>query len=375
MKRILVFGMTENPGGVENFLINYYRHIDREAVQFDFLCNTDQAVAYESELKRLGARVYHIVSRRQNRKMFRSQLTGLFDAHAKEWEAIWVNVCSLANIDYLKTAKAYGIKRRIIHSHNSGNMEGIIRRVLHEWNKLKVHRFATDYWACSEEAAEWFYTKTGGKRIVIIPNAIDTEHFQYDSGKREIIRSEYGLKDRFVIGNIGRLHFQKNQSFLIDVFAEYSKKNNDAYLLLVGGGADEDKLKNKVEKMGLAKCVAFAGVQHDIAAFLDSFDIFIFPSLFEGLGIAALEAQANGMPVLLSEGCPPDVVVNGNVSRLPLSAGTDAWCREIDLLRRQGRDNTSEIENRFRAHGFDIINEALRLEKLLTDERTIISDC
>ena len=131
MIRILVFGMTENPGGVESFLMNYYRHIDKNKIQFDFLCNSYNKVAYEDELISLGGRVYHITSRSKNYIKFTKELKELFDTHSSEWDGIWVNVCSLANIDYLKYAKKYGIKKRIMHSHNSHHMDGRLSGLLH----------------------------------------------------------------------------------------------------------------------------------------------------------------------------------------------------------------------------------------------------
>ena len=133
--RILVFGMTENPGGVESFLVNYYRHIDRNKIQWDFLCNSHNPVAYEDELISLGGRCFHISARSADRQKYRQELDSVFKEHAKEWSAIWVNVCSLANIDYLKVAKEYGIEKRIIHSHNSQNMDNWLRGLFHKWNK------------------------------------------------------------------------------------------------------------------------------------------------------------------------------------------------------------------------------------------------
>lgn len=136
--RILVFGMTENPGGVESFLVNYYRHIDRNKIQWDFLCNSHNPVAYEDELISLGGRCFHISARSADRQKYRQELDSVFKEHAKEWSAIWVNVCSLANIDYLKVAKEYGIEKRIIHSHNSQNMDNWLRGLLHKWNKRQI---------------------------------------------------------------------------------------------------------------------------------------------------------------------------------------------------------------------------------------------
>ena len=184
MKRILVFGMTENPGGVESFLINYYRHIDRNKIQFDFLCNTHELVAYEEELIALGGRVFHITARSKNRNLYKKQLKEVFEKHSKEWSAIWVNVCSLANIDYLKLAKKYGINKRIIHSHNSQNMDNTLRGFLHKWNKKRIDDYATDFWACSEDAAKWFYKDDVLSKAVIIHNAIDVTRLSFDEEKR-----------------------------------------------------------------------------------------------------------------------------------------------------------------------------------------------
>ena len=147
MMRILVFGMTENPGGVESFLVNYYRHIDRNKKQWDFLCNSHNPVAYEDELISLGGRCFHITARSDNRQKYQQELEAVFKEHANEWDAIWVNVCSLANIDYLKIAEKYGIRKRIIHSHNSQNMDNWLRGLLHKWNKRQIGKIATDFWA------------------------------------------------------------------------------------------------------------------------------------------------------------------------------------------------------------------------------------
>ena len=250
--RILVFGMTENPGGVESFLVNYYRHIDRNKIQWDFLCNSHNPVAYEDELISLGGRCFHISARSADRQKYRQELDSVFKEHAKEWSAIWVNVCSLANIDYLKVAKEYGIEKRIIHSHNSQNMDNWLRGLLHKWNKRQIGKIATDFWACSEDAAKWFYSGETLKKAVVIHNAIDVERMRFDEEKRKAIRTKYGWKDKYIIGNVGRLHFQKNQSFALDIFVEYLKKNKNVLLVLVGQGEDERMLKEKVDKLGIA---------------------------------------------------------------------------------------------------------------------------
>ena len=358
--------MTENPGGVESFLINYYRNIDRDKIQFDFLCNSHEAVAYEDELISLGGRTFHITARSKDRTTYKKELEEVFRDQASEWSAIWVNVCSLANIDYLKIAKRYGIKKRIIHSHNSQNMDSKLRVFLHKWNKRSIEKYATDFWACSEDAAHWFYSDELMKKVVVIHNAIDVERMKFDEEKRQTIRKQYGLENKYVIGNVGRLHFQKNQEFAIEVFNEYHKDYPDSVLVLVGQGEDEGKLKKQVEEHALDDSVIFTGVQKDIQGWLSSFDLFLFPSKFEGLGIAALEAQVNSLPVIASKGViPEEVKMNDNFEFFDLDAGVQAWGYKIDKLRIKDRLDYEIVKSNFVSNGYDIETEAKKLERLL----------
>ena len=369
MQKVLVFGMTENPGGVESFLLNYYRNINRESIQFDFLCNTHKKVAYEDELLSLGARTFHITPRRQNPAAFKIELNELFALHGGEWSAIWVNVSSLANIEYLKTAKHYGIKKRIIHSHNSQNMDSRLRGVLHYLNKHFIGKYATDFWACSEDAARWFYTGKTLKKAVIIHNAIDVEWMAFDPAKREAIRKVHGWDNKYVIGNVGRLHFQKNQSFALDVFKHYHTEHPNSVLAFVGQGEDEPMLREKADAMGLSDSVVFAGVQYDIQAWLSSFDLFLFPSRFEGLSVSVMEAQANGVPVLASKGVIPDEVrINENFVFFDLDRDAAAWSKRIEEMTHLDRESFTEIKHRFQEKGFDIQTEAEKLEVLLTTQ-------
>ncbi len=363
MNRVLVFGMTPNPGGVEKVIINYYRNIDRNTLQFDFLCNTHEKVAYEEELLAMGGRTFHITARSENRAVYKKQLEEVFAEHAKEWSAIWVNVSSLANIDYLKIAKKYGISKRIIHSHNSRNMDSKLRGILHYFNKNQIGKYATDFWACSGDAAKWFYNKRLINQAVIIRNAIDIDAMKFDGEKRNAIRAEHGWEDRYIIGNIGRLHFQKNQSFMIDVFQMYHQYYPESLLVIVGQGEDEDMLRTKVKNYKLQNDVFFAGVQSDIQGWLSCFDLFLFPSVFEGLSVVALEAQGNGVPVLASEGViPGDVKMCRNFRFLSLEKGVNAWKEEIEKMRPLGREEYDSIKKNFVNKGFDIKTEAAKLQ-------------
>lgn len=367
MYNILVFGMTENLGGVESFLMNYYRHIDRTRFQFDFLCNSYEKVAYEDEILKLGGKTYHFLARSSNPVEYYNALKRFFSIHAKKYCAIWVNVSSLANIDYLKFAKKYGITKRIIHSHNSQNMDSKLRGILHLINRKLVARYATDYWACSEKAADWFYENDLRKDVVIVHNAIDVERMGFDSEKRGKIRASLGWEDSFVIGNIGRLHFQKNQKFILEIFSEVQRRIDSARLILVGQGEDEEELKKIARELKIEKYVCFAGIQYDIVGWLSTFDFFLFPSKFEGLGIVALEAQANGLMVLASENVIPDEVhINDNFCFFNLALSSVQWANKVVQMNNVlSRKKPEEIFPRFIEKGYEIRSEVKKLEMLL----------
>ena len=200
MMKILVFGITQNPGGVESFIMNYYRKLNRSRVQFDFLCNT-QTVAYEDEIASLGGKIFKITQRSQNPQKYKKDMDEFFSQNAKNYSAIWVNVCSLANIDYLKYAKKYKIKTRIIHSHNTQNMDSFLRGILHKINRLFISKYANHFFACTELAGEWFYSKKirASKNYRLIPNAIDTEKFLFSEKARSELREQWGIENELVI--------------------------------------------------------------------------------------------------------------------------------------------------------------------------------
>ena len=386
MYNVLVFGMTENPGGVESFLMNYYRRIDLNLFHFDFLCNSYDPVAFEDEIHAMGGRTVHFTSRRRNPLRFRRELESFFVKHAGEYQAIWVNINSLANIDYLKMARKYGIPKRIIHSHNAQNMDTKLRGMLHEANRGSLGRYATDFWACSEYAAKWFYAGKGGKGelrhpAVVIRNAIDVEKIRDGVARREEFRRQAGgesdWSDKYIIICIGRLHFQKNQKFAIDIMADLIPEMPDARLVLIGQGEDEDMLRAHVREKGLENEVYFAGVVTDIPGWLGAADFFLFPSVFEGLGIAGLEAQAAGLPVLASaDVIPRDIAVTDLLRFYPLEKEAAEWANEIIQMRNSmdarpvsADDPAFElIQDDFTQKGYNSAVEVQRLENLLTEQ-------
>ena len=367
MKKVLVFGITDKPGGVESVIMNYYRNIDRNNIQFDFLCNTE-TIAYEDEIKSLGGKIYKITARSQNRIRYKKDMCNFFEAHSSEYESIWVNVCSLANIDYLKYAKKYGIKKRIIHAHNSQNMDSFLRGILHRINKKIVARYATNFWSCSNDSSKWFYNKKIEKssKYLIIKNAIDLKRFMYNDEIRKSYREKLKIEDKIVFGNVGRFHFQKNQLFLIRVFEKIQKEIENSVLVLVGDGEDSAKIKNLIEELKISDKVLLLGFRNDVENVMQAMDVFIFPSVFEGLGIVAIEAQACGLPVYASNKViPEDVNIDKQLLKfIDLNNNENEWAKIIieDLKKSQPRRSNIEL---FQKAGYDIKIEARKVEEEL----------
>lgn len=357
MKRVLIFGMTENPGGIENCFMRYYRRIDRNRVQFDFLCNSYEKIAFEDEIIALGGHTFHIARRSEDYFRFKKELDIFFKEHAKDYSIIWVKVCSLANIDYLKAAKKYGIKTRIIHSHNTKNMDGKLRGLLHYINRLVIDKYATDFWACSIDAGKWFYNDKLMKKLVVINNAVDVESLRFNKGYRANLRKQYGLDNKIVIGNVGRLHFQKNQVFMLKLLAELVKINSNYHLVLIGQGPDEKMLKDLADSLGIKAYVTFTGVQQNVPEWYSAFDLFLLPSVFEGLCNALLEAQANGLSIIASDvSVPEEARIVGNITSLKLEDSKDKWVEAVtDAV--MTRTDYNVIKQAFIDHRFDVEKE------------------
>ena len=263
--KVLVFGITDNPGGMEAVILNYYRHLDRTRVQFDFLCNTE-VVAHEQEILSLGGTIYRIPARSKDRKAFSEALENFFKTHASEYKAIWFNTCSLANIDYLKKAKQYGIPTRIIHCHNAANGDSFLRGCLHKFNRTQIRKYATDFWTCSEDANEWFFGKNAVlPNYKLINNAVDVNFFKPNEEIRQSIREELHAGDKIVLGHTGRFHFQKNHPYLLKIFNELDHRYPGKYMLiLIGDGEDKETLKNQVKEYGIEDDVKFLGIKSNV---------------------------------------------------------------------------------------------------------------
>lgn len=366
MKKILVYGLTQTRGGVESFLLNYYKNFNTNNIQMDFISNTPDTV-YKEEVAALGGKIFNVCSKKKNPLRFKKDMENIFKNHSNEYDAIWVNLCSLANIDYLKYAKKYGIKRRIVHSHNAANMFGKLKETLHNYNKKRIDRYATDFWACSDSAAKWFYKDDilNSKKFRIIKNAVDTEKFSFDKKIRDEYRKILNIENKYVLGNIGRFHFQKNHDFLIDVFKEVREKCDNSILLLVGNGDLEEHIKEKVKNLGLEESVIFLGMRDDVNKIMQAIDIFLMPSRFEGLPVAAVEAQSSGVRCLLSDTITKEIKVTDLIEFIGVKSKEDVnvW-RDKILEYKLGYDRR-EMNEDMKKSGFEIKEAAKNLEDFL----------
>lgn len=327
-----IMGIVES-GGVEAVIMNYYRHIDKSKVQFDFVMHKGSNPGYIAEAKGMGAKVYEITPYTKNIIKFTYEIYKIIKEG--NYQIVHSNMNSLSGFP-LMAAYFAGANVRILHNHTmDSSTEGLrtfAKRVLRPFAKA----FANKYWACSKLAGEWMYGKTAVKngKVTIIHNAIDLDRFAFNKEKRDKLRRELDLEGKFVVGHVGRFVKVKNHEFLIDAFEEVVLQKENAVLLLIGDGPLMGVIKEKVNNLGLTDKVIFLGVRSDVADLYNVMDVFVFPSLYEGLGLAALEAQKNGLPVIASTEVPTEVKVNEDVVFLDLYNSCQ-WGFEISSNQRK----------------------------------------
>ena len=266
-----------NRGGLETMLMNYYRHMDRNKVQFDFLTHRPYDGDYGEEIRQLGGKIYHLPVLNPLSPAYKRELTRFFKEHP-EYRIVHVHQDCLSGV-ILKAAKECGVPVRIAHSHSS-NQDKNLKYPIKLWYKRQIPRYATALFACGKDAGDWMF---GGAPYGIVRNAIDAAAYAYTPEKRRQMRQRLGLGDQLVVGHVGRFNPPKNHPFLLEIFAALLKKEPNAFLLLVGGGDDLPKIQKKAQDLGISGHVRFLGVRSDVADLMQAMDVFVFPSLYEGL--------------------------------------------------------------------------------------------
>ena len=348
MKNILIIGMHDLIGGVETFFMSYWRHIDKSKFQMDFL-SIYPKLCFEDELVKGGAKIHKVCDFKKCPLKYAKELSKILEEN--KYDIVHVNMLSAANFIPFIVAKKYKIEKIIAHAHNTGAPKGILRKLLNASCKKIILSNATDFWACSKKAGKWMF---GDDIAKVIHNAVDVKKFSFDEMAREKIRREFSLENKFVVGHIGRFHEQKNHTFLIDVFAEVYKRDENTVLLLVGDGELKSAIAKKVENLSLKNAVIFTGIRTDVEKFYQAFDVFVLPSLFEGFGIVLLEAQCSGLACVASNVVPLETDVTGSLQYLPFDAGM--WAKVI----LEKRDfNRVDVSEKVRNAGYDIEQEKL----------------
>ena len=362
--RVLVVGWTATTGGIEHFLMAYCGKMNRERVQFDFLCRFSP-IACQKEAEKIG-KIYTITRRSSDIMRYYREINDFFREHGHEYDIIWDNECMFNDMTPLKKAAEVGIPVRIAHCHNPQNMDksviGHVQGFLHRVNHHSLSRYANVLWACSMESAKWACPAMD-LPCEVIPNAIDAQMFRFSEQVRREVREQYGLEDCLVVGHVGRLQYQKNQTFLLDAFRHLHEREEKARLVLVGDGPDLTELEAKAVTLGIEREVLFLGNRDDVNRLLQAFDLFVMPSHFEGFGMAALEAQAAGLPCLLSASVPKETKLTRNVGFIP-AEDPAIWAEHmLNMLERHEirRDEAQTIADA----GYDIGTAAQRLEDKL----------
>lgn len=359
--RILQISYGMDRGGAETLIMNIYRNIDRTKVQFDFLLHNPERTAYEDEIESLGGRIYHIPRfLGYNKLSYDKELKVFLDAHP-EFTIIHDHLMDSAE-ETFKIAKKLG-RITVAHSHAVEEVKTPLdyARFLFRRN---LYKYADVRLACSKEAGLWLYRNK--KDFIIINNGIDTEKYRFSEELRREKRNELGITpETILVSNVGRLVEGKNHRRLIDIFALFHQANEDSKLMITGAGELEDVLKKKVKDKGLENNITFTGERSDIPALLAASDIFLFPSLSEGLGIVLVEAQAEGLPCVLSSNIPEEVdLIPSLVNRVSLDEDDGAWEKKMkQVLERK----TTERETRYlevRDKGYDIRKTAGIIENL-----------
>lgn len=346
MIRVLQVVNNMHRAGLETMLMNYYRNIDRTKIQFDFLTHRPEKGDYDDEIISMGGKVYYAPRLYpQNYLQYFKWMKKFFKEHS-EYKIIHSHIDTMSAFPLL-AAKLNNIPIRIAHSHTS-KLDRDLKFPIKYLAKLIVPYVANHYFSCGEVAGKFLY---GNRKFKIIRNAIDLEKYKFNNKVREKKRKELKLNNEFVIGHVGRYCYIKNQSFIIDIFNEILKERPNSKLLLIGSGPDEELLRQKVNKLNLNNNVIFLINRSDVDELYQVMDAFVMPSLFEGVPLVAVEAQANGLKCFLSDKISEEVFLTKNIEKISLGQKDEEWKEKI---LNSEYERQEEIPEELFQRGYDI---------------------
>lgn len=358
--KICCFCEIWGTGGIESFLLNMLENMDRSGFEIDIVTEKKISDLYMSRMEAMGLD-FRVLSG-STRKLCKNRAAFQALFQERKYDVVHLNIYQALSMLYARDAKRAGVPVLIAHAHGSGLRPSITRQLklfLHKVSKNTLGRNITEFWACSGKAADFMFPE--GINYRFIPDGINIDRFIFNLAIREKIRRELGLEDRYVVGNVGRLSSEKNQTFLMDILMCLREKCPEAVLLLVGEGEERVRLEEKAKKLNLSDKVFFYGICENVPHLLWAMDVFVMPSFVEGFGIAAIEAQAAGLPVLCSTGMPREAGPTELAKFLSLNAGAKIWAEHILASRGRARPDNAEI---LKKAGYDIKSVAETIHSL-----------
>lgn len=360
--RVLHENVIMDPGGIEALLMNVYRHIDREKVQFDFMVHRPDYAFYEDSIRELGGRIYRTPKFSPFPGAYHQYMESVEKILSEHPEYKVIHAHAELNLWPLMIAKKVGIPTRIAHSHNARTTINL-KYFFFLYEKLFIKDYCTDMFMCSTPAGVWTFGKkaVNSGEVKFIKNGIETEKFVFNEELRAKKRKELSLDGKLVVGHVGRFMQQKNHTFIIDIFAVIHKKNPNSALLLISDGRLMDEIKTKVHGLGLDDCVIFLGNRSDVNELMQAMDVFLFPSLWEGLPLTGIEAQTSGLPVVMSDVITDEVRISKNVYIMSLKQNAEEWADKVlSVCSNSERQN---VQKQIIEAGFDIRSTAQWLQE------------
>ncbi len=339
MIRVLQCVNDMHRAGLETMLMNYYRNLDRTEIQFDFLTHRPYKSDYDDEIVSLGGKVYYAPRLYpQNYPKYFKWMKQFFKEHP-EYQIVHSHIDAMSYLP-LKAAKKAGIPVRIAHSHST-SIDRDFKYVLKQYYRYRLTSVLTDEFSCGKAAGDFLFRND---KFTLIPNAVEATKFYYDESVRNEVRKELKISNQtFVIGHVGRISYPKNHRFLINIFKEFHAINKDSILLIIGTGDMEEEIKKYAKESGVNDNIEFLGNRNDTERFYQAFDVFILPSLFEGVPLVGVEAQFADLPCFFSDKVPTEVVFSDKTNFMSLNQSAKEWAREIAKVDISNRDSDRSI--------------------------------
>lgn len=362
-KRVLIFGLKEPAGGVESAVMNYVRFFDHTKLVCDLVIFGDD-FSMRSEIEAMGGKVICLPNRRKHFFDYKAALRQIFEEEI--YCAVWCNFSGLTNMDIPKLAKKKGVPIIVAHSHTSMLAWGspvmkYVVHVMHYYNKTKIEQYFTDFFTCTQKSAVFMFGEEYADKARLVPNAVDTQKFRRNADMREKLRKEFGISEsQLVIGHVGRMCVAKNQLFMLDIFKKFREAHPDAVLLFVGDGELKESVLAHAEKIGVAQSVVFTGSRGDVNHLLSAMDVFLLPSVTEGLPVTVVEAQSASLPcVVSSQAVPAEIDLAGHVYFVSLEDDVCKWVSTLEKASHDAYEDGYEIVSRSQ---YDIRRASKELE-------------